>query len=191
MPSVVSTATGSMNSPPSQSRWRVGRRTRLAARFGAEFSLETLAGRACRGAVRQRRGHCGVCGGTWPAGLGLARRRSRRGGTCAKSCWCSRNSGRASCPAPLLGAVAANLALAGQQSNAARALLEDLHQGKATIALALGAFDGDPAAGQARCAATRCRESRRSSKARRRRRISSSSPARPQASRWWQAARQA
>ena len=29
--------------------------------------------------------------------------------------------GRASCPAPLLGAVAANLALAGQQSNAMRA----------------------------------------------------------------------
>src|SRR4051812_24619273 len=28
--------------------------------------------------------------------------------------------GRASCPAPLLGAVAANLALAGQQSNATR-----------------------------------------------------------------------
>jgi acyl-CoA dehydrogenase len=56
--------------------------------------------------------------------------------------------GRASCPAPLLGAVAANLALATQQSNAARAMLEDLHQGKAMIALALGAFDGDPAAGR-------------------------------------------
>ena len=57
--------------------------------------------------------------------------------------------GRASCPAPLLGAVAANLALATQPSNAARALLDDLHQGKAAVALALGAFDGDPAAGQA------------------------------------------
>ena len=57
--------------------------------------------------------------------------------------------GRASCPAPLLGAVAANLALPAQQSNTARALLEDLHQGKAMIALALGAFDGDPAAGRA------------------------------------------
>ena len=57
--------------------------------------------------------------------------------------------GRASCPAPLLGAVAANLALAMQQSNAARAMLEDLHQGKAMIALALGAFDGDPGAGRA------------------------------------------
>ena len=57
--------------------------------------------------------------------------------------------GRASCPAPLLGAVAANLALAAQQSNTSSALLEDLHQGKAMIALALGAFDGDASAGQA------------------------------------------
>src|SRR5262245_6829792 len=55
--------------------------------------------------------------------------------------------GRASCPAPLLGAVGANLALATQPSNSARALLEELHQGNVTIALALGAFDGDPAAG--------------------------------------------
>ena len=57
--------------------------------------------------------------------------------------------GRASCPAPLLGAIAANFALAAQTSNAARALLEDLHQGDAIVALALGAFDGDPAAGGA------------------------------------------
>ena len=56
--------------------------------------------------------------------------------------------GRASCPAPLLGAVAADLALAKQPSNAARALLEDLHQGTASIALGLGAFDGDLAAGR-------------------------------------------
>jgi alkylation response protein AidB-like acyl-CoA dehydrogenase len=55
--------------------------------------------------------------------------------------------GRASCPAPLLGAVAANLALSSQSSNAAQALVDDIHQGKAAIALALGAFDGDPAAG--------------------------------------------
>jgi acyl-CoA dehydrogenase len=56
--------------------------------------------------------------------------------------------GRASCPAPLLGAVAANLALAGERSNSTAALLEDMHQGNAAIALALGAFDGDPAAGR-------------------------------------------
>jgi len=57
--------------------------------------------------------------------------------------------GRASCPAPLLGAVAANLALAAQQSNTVRAFLEDLHQGKAMAAVAFGAFDGDAAAGRA------------------------------------------
>jgi alkylation response protein AidB-like acyl-CoA dehydrogenase len=56
--------------------------------------------------------------------------------------------GRASCPAPLLGAVTANIALAAQQSNAARALLEDLHQGNAMIAVALGELDGDAAAGR-------------------------------------------
>ncbi len=79
--------------------------------------------------------------------------------------------GRASCPAPLLGAVAANIALATQQSNTARALLEDLHQGNAMIALALGAFDGDAAAGQVgRRTATRCPASFALSKARSRRR---------------------
>jgi alkylation response protein AidB-like acyl-CoA dehydrogenase len=57
--------------------------------------------------------------------------------------------GRAACPAPLLGAVAANIVLAKQESDAARALLEDIHQGKAIVALSLGAFDGDLAAGQA------------------------------------------
>jgi 3-oxo-4-pregnene-20-carboxyl-CoA dehydrogenase beta subunit len=56
--------------------------------------------------------------------------------------------GRASCPAPLLGAVAANLALAHRPSAAARTLLGDLHNGKAAIAVALGAFDGDAAAGR-------------------------------------------
>jgi alkylation response protein AidB-like acyl-CoA dehydrogenase len=55
--------------------------------------------------------------------------------------------GRAACPAPLLGAVAANLAVATQSSNRVRALLEDLHQGNAIVALALGACDGDAAAG--------------------------------------------
>jgi acyl-CoA dehydrogenase len=57
--------------------------------------------------------------------------------------------GRASCPAPLLGAVAANIAFGTGQTNATRALLDDLHQGKAAIALALGGFDGDRGAGSA------------------------------------------
>jgi acyl-CoA dehydrogenase len=56
--------------------------------------------------------------------------------------------GRAACPAPLLGAVAANLALAGQRSNAVQALVDDLHQGKAAVAVALAAADGDRAAGR-------------------------------------------
>jgi alkylation response protein AidB-like acyl-CoA dehydrogenase len=56
--------------------------------------------------------------------------------------------GRASCPAPLLGAAAANLALSGRPSNSAAALLEDMHKGKAIVAAALGAHDGDPAAGR-------------------------------------------
>jgi len=47
--------------------------------------------------------------------------------------------GRASCPVPLLGAVSANLA---------GLLLEETRQGKATLAAAYGAFDGDPAAGR-------------------------------------------
>jgi alkylation response protein AidB-like acyl-CoA dehydrogenase len=57
--------------------------------------------------------------------------------------------GRAACPAPLLGAIAVNLAFALQQSSAMRALLDDVHQGKASVALALGAFDGDASAGRA------------------------------------------
>jgi acyl-CoA dehydrogenase len=58
--------------------------------------------------------------------------------------------GRASCPAPLLGAIAANLALANHPSEAARTLLHDLHQGKAAVAAAFGAFDGDACAGHAK-----------------------------------------
>jgi alkylation response protein AidB-like acyl-CoA dehydrogenase len=55
--------------------------------------------------------------------------------------------GRASCPAPMLGAVAANVALANQRSNAARELLERLHRGEAMDAAVFGGFDGDAAAG--------------------------------------------
>ena len=58
--------------------------------------------------------------------------------------------GRASCPAPLLGAVAANLALAPHRASSAAAasLLDGIQQGKALVAAAWGAFDGDPAAGR-------------------------------------------
>ena len=56
--------------------------------------------------------------------------------------------GRASCPAPLLGAVAANLALADQRSNVARDVLERRAQGEAMVAGVFGGFDGDRAAGR-------------------------------------------
>jgi acyl-CoA dehydrogenase len=55
--------------------------------------------------------------------------------------------GRASCPVPLLGVVAANLAFANEASNSVRAFLVDLHAGRATIALGMGVFDGDAGAG--------------------------------------------
>jgi acyl-CoA dehydrogenase len=55
--------------------------------------------------------------------------------------------GRASCPAPMLGAVAANLALVNQRGNVARGVLKQLHQGEAMVAAVLAGFDGDPAAG--------------------------------------------
>ena len=71
-------------------------------------------------------------------GLDLARRRIPARRACAKSCWFSRNwdapRARRRCSAPW----PPTSRLPAQQSNAARALLEDLHQGKAMIALALG-----------------------------------------------------
>jgi alkylation response protein AidB-like acyl-CoA dehydrogenase len=62
--------------------------------------------------------------------------------------------GRASCPAPLLGAVTANLVLAplcvdgsNPAVQSAAALLSDLSEGKAIVAAAFGAQAGDPSAG--------------------------------------------
>ena len=59
--------------------------------------------------------------------------------------------GRASCPAPLLGGVAANYAFgsARNASPSTRELLDAVHCGSAAIAFSLGAFDGDAAAGRA------------------------------------------
>jgi 3-oxo-4-pregnene-20-carboxyl-CoA dehydrogenase beta subunit len=58
--------------------------------------------------------------------------------------------GRASCPAPLLGAVTANLALAPRRaaSRAAASLLDGIREGTARVAAAYGAFDGDASAGR-------------------------------------------
>jgi alkylation response protein AidB-like acyl-CoA dehydrogenase len=55
--------------------------------------------------------------------------------------------GRASCPAPLLGATAANLVLRQESPTPASALLDDLHRGNAIVAAGFGPFDGDAAAG--------------------------------------------
>ena len=58
--------------------------------------------------------------------------------------------GRASCPAPLLGAVMVSLLARGQRaaSDDLAGLCEGLHGGSAVAAIAFGAFDGDAAAGQ-------------------------------------------
>ncbi len=55
--------------------------------------------------------------------------------------------GRASCPAPLLGAAIANLLLRGERGQAE--LQDAVRRGAARVAVAFGAFDGDPAAGRA------------------------------------------
>ena len=66
---------------------------------------------------------------------------------CVRSCWCSRNWDAR--PVRRRSSVRSRPIWRSRRSasNATRALLEDLHQGKAAVALALGAFDGDPAAG--------------------------------------------
>lgn len=55
--------------------------------------------------------------------------------------------GRAACPAPMLGAAIANLALRGETSAAMRELLTALHGGRAAMAVGFGSHDGDPNAG--------------------------------------------
>jgi alkylation response protein AidB-like acyl-CoA dehydrogenase len=56
--------------------------------------------------------------------------------------------GRASCPAPLLGAVIINLL--ARRAEGSAGLCEALHSGSAAAAIAFGAFDGDEAAGEVR-----------------------------------------
>lgn len=57
--------------------------------------------------------------------------------------------GRAACPAPMIGAALANLALspARSASDEAASLLASLHRGDAAVSFAFGSFDGDPQAG--------------------------------------------
>ena len=67
--------------------------------------------------------------------------------------------GRAACPAPLLGAVVANLILAPKRnsSKAAAALLEGIAAGKARVAVAFGPYDGDQAAGNVKVNGATCK----------------------------------
>ena len=67
--------------------------------------------------------------------------------------------GRAACPAPLLGAVMVNVLLAPKRksSKAAAALLDALADGKARVAAAFGAFDGDEAAGSVKVSGSVCK----------------------------------
>lgn len=60
--------------------------------------------------------------------------------------------GRAACPAPLLGAVVASVALAAARVSSAPAadLLADLERGSAAVAVVLGSYDGDTQAGVVR-----------------------------------------
>ncbi|CAJ92010.1 Acyl-CoA dehydrogenase [Cupriavidus necator] len=65
--------------------------------------------------------------------------------------------GRAACPAPLIGAALANLALSPHlpgrpRSDESAALLSALHRGDASVSFAFGGFDGDRQAGGVRVA---------------------------------------
>lgn len=55
--------------------------------------------------------------------------------------------GRAACPAPMLGAAVANLALRGESTAGVAQFMTALHSGNAALGLAFGSFDGDPNAG--------------------------------------------
>ena len=57
--------------------------------------------------------------------------------------------GRAAAPAPLLGALVANLLLDGSEDDRLQAFAAEVQEGQAVPALALGVFDGDRSAGSA------------------------------------------
>ena len=61
--------------------------------------------------------------------------------------------GSGAAPAPLMGALVANLLLDGTDDEAVRAFVENVQSGEAVPAVALGAFDGDRMAGAASYAA--------------------------------------
>lgn len=63
--------------------------------------------------------------------------------------------GRSGAVAPLLGAAAANVGLASRGPGPSRDLVDGLADGSARVAVALGAFDGDRAAGSGQMSGTR------------------------------------
>lgn len=67
--------------------------------------------------------------------------------------------GRAACPAPLLGAVMANLLLAPKRksSKPAAALLDAIAEGKARVSVGFGPYDGDEAAGGIKVTGSHCK----------------------------------
>lgn len=67
--------------------------------------------------------------------------------------------GRAACPAPMLGAVMANLLLAPKRksSKPAAALLDAIAEGKARVSVGFGPFDGDESAGGVKLTGTTCK----------------------------------
>jgi acyl-CoA dehydrogenase len=58
--------------------------------------------------------------------------------------------GRASCPAPLLGAVLVNLLARWREAEGWASLCDGVHRGSAAAAIGFGGFDGDAAAGEVR-----------------------------------------
>ncbi|WP_313805589.1 acyl-CoA dehydrogenase family protein [Sphingobium sp.] len=81
--------------------------------------------------------------------LGLAYLGAAEGPGLAEALLIFEELGRAAAPAPLAGALIANLLLDGSDDPKVRAFVEEVQAGQAVPALALGAFDGDRFAGSA------------------------------------------
>ena len=93
--------------------------------------------------------------------LGLTSLGAAEGPGTAESLLVFEELGRAAAPAPLIGAVIANLLLDGSDDEAVQAFVAQVQAGEAVPAVALGAFDGDRSAGSASCEAGRLEASLR------------------------------
>lgn len=81
--------------------------------------------------------------------MGLASLGANDGAGLSEALLVQEELGRASCPAPLVGALLANLLLEGADDEAARDFLAQVQAGQAVVAVALASFDGDRSAGEA------------------------------------------